>query len=64
MAVEKIIIGRNRKEARELGSRGAAFIGKHIVGESRLGASRLHQELRNRRTQPAPCQSMGGRIEG
>jgi len=33
MAVEKIIIGRNRDDAREFGAKGAAYIGKHIVGE-------------------------------
>lgn len=33
MAVEKIVIGRNREDLKEFGLRGTAFIGKHIVGE-------------------------------
>jgi intein/homing endonuclease len=33
MAVEKIIIGRNREDAKSFGSKGAAYIGKHVVGK-------------------------------
>ena len=33
MPVEKIIIGRNREDMKSYGSRGAVYIGKHIVGE-------------------------------
>ncbi|MBL7160914.1 MAG: ATP-binding protein [Candidatus Aenigmarchaeota archaeon] len=33
MAVEKIVVGRNREDLKEFGIRGTAFIGKHIVGE-------------------------------
>jgi len=33
MAVEKIIVGRNREDLKAFGSRGTAYIGRHIVGE-------------------------------
>jgi hypothetical protein len=33
MAVEKIIIGRDRTDLKKYGDRGTAFIGKHIVGK-------------------------------
>jgi len=33
MSVEKIIIGRNREDAKAFGSKGAVYLGKHIVGE-------------------------------
>lgn len=32
MAVEKIIVGRNREDLKKYGDRGTIFIGKHIVG--------------------------------
>jgi hypothetical protein len=31
--IEKIIVGRDRSDAKEFGKRGAVFIGKHIVGK-------------------------------
>jgi len=33
MPVEKIIVGRNKEDAKSFGSKGAVYIGKHIVGE-------------------------------
>ncbi|RLI96219.1 MAG: hypothetical protein DRO99_04890, partial [Candidatus Aenigmatarchaeota archaeon] len=33
MPVENIVIGRNREDVKALGTKGAAFIGRHVVGE-------------------------------
>ncbi|MEM5798223.1 MAG: DUF87 domain-containing protein, partial [Candidatus Aenigmatarchaeota archaeon] len=33
MAVEKIVIGRDREDIKRYGSEGTAYIGKHIVGK-------------------------------
>jgi hypothetical protein len=33
MPVEKIVIGRNKEDAQAFGSKGAVYLGKHVVGE-------------------------------